>query len=322
MTTDPLDLVRLTPLMRLSTGSEDTPIALLDGPVATGHPDLNALNLFDIRPRPGISSLDQRNGAACRHGTFVAGMLSASRGSGAPSLCPDCPLFVRPIFGESSDGVDQIPSASTHQLAEAISDSVRAGARVINVSCAIVGSATDSDSDLREVLAETARRGVVVVAASGNAAMVGCSVLTSNAWVITVPAFSRAGRPLPDANLGRSIGQHGIGAPGERVTSLDPRGGTTTMTGSSCAAPFVTGVVALLWSLFPSASAQDIRRAAALGFVRRRRTITPPMVDAWKAYELLARQDRSREDHERPTCHRRRRQPIRPTPDSPTGVSQ
>jgi hypothetical protein len=101
---DPLDLVGLTPLMELSSGSSEVVLALMDGPVTMSHPDLAG---GSAREAPGSKlrgSCAQTSSAACLHGTFSAGILSAKRGSPAPAICPGCTLLVRPIFKETAQG--------------------------------------------------------------------------------------------------------------------------------------------------------------------------------------------------------------------------
>jgi len=83
-----------------------------------------------------------------------------------------------------------------------------------------------------------------------------------------------------------------VGAPGEGVTSLRAAGGSLTLGGTSVAAPFVTGAVALLWSCFADASAAEIRFALS-GALLRRNTIAPPLLDAEAAYEGLTSRRRS-----------------------------
>ncbi|MDQ3881219.1 MAG: S8 family serine peptidase, partial [Chloroflexota bacterium] len=65
--------------------------------------------------------------------------------------------------------------------------------------------------------------------------------------------------------------------------------------GTSVAAPFVAGAFALLLSAFAGASAAEVR-AALTGFApARRRTVVPPLLDAWAGYRaLLATQQRRR----------------------------
>jgi len=58
--------------------------------------------------------------------------------------------------------------------------------------------------------------------------------------------------------------------------------------GSCVAVAFVTGAVALLWSLFPRASAGQIKIAVAAAQGGVRPSVAPPLLDAWQAYLALA----------------------------------
>jgi hypothetical protein len=73
---NPLDVVRLMPLMEHTSGRPEIVIGLLDGPVAMTHPDLVETNLREIPGRRG-STPAQASSAACLHSTFVAGILCA-----------------------------------------------------------------------------------------------------------------------------------------------------------------------------------------------------------------------------------------------------
>ena len=111
-----------------------------------------------------------------------------------------------------------MPSASAAELAEAITEIVGAGARVINLSVALEGPSPRGGRSLQEALEFALRRGVVVVASAGNQGAIGGSVFTSHPWVIPVGAYDGAGLPMGISNLGASIGRCGLGAPGEAVT--------------------------------------------------------------------------------------------------------
>src|SRR6185437_8012035 len=98
----------------------------IDGPVAIGHADFSAEKIREIPGRlRGVC--DSANSAACMHGTFVAGILCAKRGSSAPAICSNCTLLVRPIFAEATSVNGQMPSATPQELATAIIDCVDAG---------------------------------------------------------------------------------------------------------------------------------------------------------------------------------------------------
>ncbi len=283
---NPLDLVKLSSLMELATGRPEIVVGLIDGPVATNHPDLKDAN---IRVMPGkLAGLCVQDGTfACLHGTLVAGILCARRSAIAPSICPDCTLLVRPIFAESTSSVGQMPSATPEELAEAITETIDAGAAVINLSAAMVQPSARGERQLQEALEYAARREVIVVAAAGNQASVGSSCITRHPWVIPVAACDLHGRPVNYTNLGVSIGTRGLSAPGEDITSLSANGNSPTFSGTSAAAPFVTGTVALLFSVFPNATPAEVKRAVSQAHGRRR-AVVPPLLDAWGAYLVMA----------------------------------
>lgn len=281
----PLDLVNLTALMNISAGHSDVAIGLIDGPVALDHPDLAGVKMHTAHQ----TTCEREQSIACLHGTFVGGMLFARRGSPAPSICPDCTLLIRPVFTETVQGDVASPNAAPEDLAAAIIECIEAGARVLNLSLALIQSSRRAQFVLLEALDLAARRGVLVVAAAGNQGMVGGSVITSHPWVIPVVACDINGKPLQESNLGRSIGQRGLRAPGEKITSLSTAGKTMTLSGTSAAAPFVTGTLALLLSRFPTIGAAEFHSAFMHAHSRRSRSVTPPMLDAWAAYQFLNR---------------------------------
>ncbi len=282
---NPLDLVKLTPLMKLSSGRTETTIALIDGPVATSHPDLSETRIREI-PGKLNGTCARASSFACMHGTFVAGILSGKRGSAAPAICPNCTLLVRPIFAETTSSKEQMPNATPEILATAIIDCIDAGAHVINLSAALA-QPSKGERRLEEALNYAAKQGVIVVAAAGNQSAVGSSAITRHPWVIPVVACDRLGRPINYSNLGNSIGRRGLSAPGDGITSLAVNGKVPTFGGTSAAAPFVTGAVALLRSLFPNAPAAVVKLAITTSSGSRRTTVVPPLLNAWNAYRLL-----------------------------------
>lgn len=278
---DPLAVARLAPLMAETEGRPDLAIGLIDGPVASAHPALGGATVRHAAGAP----CDRGASLACRHGTFVAGILAASRTSDTPGLCPGCTLLVRPIFNDASAPSGALPSATPEELARAILDCARAGARLINLSAALQRPDLATTPALRQALDHAARQGIIVVAAAGNQAMLGGSAITAHPWVIPVVACDQAGHKLAQGTLGGAIGRQGLAAPGHRIAGLDAAGGTMRLSGTSAAAPFVTGTIALLWSVHPEASAARLRGAMAGS--RPRRSVVPPLLDAAAALRAL-----------------------------------
>jgi subtilisin family serine protease len=283
---DALNAVGLLPLMDRTSGRADMTIGLIDGPVDRTHPDLASEQVRDLSAVP--QSVDG-GGRACLHGTFVAGILCARRTSAAPAICPGCTVVVRPIFNEAAHAADSMPRSTPAELARAILDCVEAGARVLNISAAIARPTINGDRVLKEALDRAVSRGVIVVVAAGNEGTLGGTTLTSHPWVIPVAACDLRGRPSDYSNLGHSIGRRGLAAPGDRITSLGAAGASLTLSGTSAAAPFVTGAVALLWSEFPGATAPQVRRAITRAHVARRAAVVPPLLDAWDAHQSMRR---------------------------------
>ena len=281
---NPLDVVTLTPLMERTSGRREIVIGLLDGPVAMTHPDLVGANLRQFPGKQGGTSAQAS--AACLHGTFVAGILCAQRGSSAPAICPGCTLLVRPIF-ETTAASDQMPSATPEALAAAIIETIEAGARVLNLSVALAQPSTRGEHALEEALDYAVSRGVIPVAAAGNQGMLGSTAITRHSWVLPVVACDLQGKPMNQSNLGRSLGRRGLMAPGEDITSLGVNGNPLTFGGTSAATPFVTGAIALLWSEFPAATPTEIRYAVTQASTPRRTTVVPPVLDAWEAYHMM-----------------------------------
>ncbi|GAA2145981.1 hypothetical protein GCM10009760_35250 [Kitasatospora kazusensis] len=308
-TAGPHELVGLSALMARGPGRPEVVVGLVDEPVALDHPAL-AGQRVRVLAAGGSSAAGPAAGgdgcgvpagcSPCRHGTFVAGLLSAARSSAAPGICPGCTLLVRPVFPgrrgpEWGLGRDRAPgrtgcgrsAARVEELAAAIVECVDAGARVLNLSVAPEQPSSARRRELESALDYAAHRGVITVVAAGNQGRLGSSALTRHPWVLPVVAYDRRGRLMDLSNLGGSIGGRGVGGPGEAVTGLGVGGGPVTLTGTSVAVPFVVGTVALLLSEFPGAPAGEVRAAVAGTSGGARRAVVPPLLDARAAYGTL-----------------------------------
>jgi subtilisin family serine protease len=130
------------------------------------------------------------------------------------------------------------------------------------------------------------QKGAIIVVAAGNQGNIGNISLINHQWLIPVASCDEDGRLDPMSNFGPSIGNRGLMAPGVNIRSAYPGGQYTHMSGTSFAAPFVTGSIALLWSIFPNATAtaiiQSITRATS-----NRRSIIPPLLNVEAAWNKL-----------------------------------
>lgn len=239
----------------MTIGSLDVKIAIIDSGIDISHPDLidkitDGYDYVDNDPIP-----DDTTG----HGTHVAGIAAASADNGGLGtdvvgtswLSPIVPLKV--CRDDSDDG------CTTSDITAAIIDAVETeGVRVINLS--IEGP---NYSENEQTAIEYARlNGITVVAAAGNDREDNNETLeiaypAAYDYVIAVGAADNLGENiLPFSRLGCHID---LVAPGLNILSTaawNTSGGAfyEERTGTSMAAPFVSGVAALIYSVLSNPS--------------------------------------------------------------------
>jgi hypothetical protein len=245
------------------------PVAVIDGPY-------DAAALSEVLAQTPISLGNSRcstepNGAF-DHGTFVMGILGAREDAVIPGLCPRCRLLHVPLF---VDGLQ--PAAGVDELAHAIRIAVAAGAKLINLSLAILGDDSQHDRELAVALDYAEASGAVVVVAAGNQGRLAMGQLLSHPVTIPVVATDAAGRLLPESNFGPAISRRGVAVLGHHVYGYAPGTGTTVMSGSSVATAVATGTLAELWSAHPGADGETLR--AAVARLAPRNGSIPPLID-------------------------------------------
>jgi subtilisin family serine protease len=175
----------------------------------------------------------------------------------------------------------------TGVLSDAIIETVNSGARIINLSLGLSGSSLVVYHELEEAYNYAYQKGVIIVAASGNQGSIGHAALLNNKWVIPVAACDHEGKISSMSNFGPSIGVRGLMAPGIDITSTTSGGGYSKLSGTSFAAPFVTGTIALLWSVFPKATSAEIIHSLVRICSNFSRTVIPKLLDAEAAWKFL-----------------------------------
>jgi hypothetical protein len=252
----------------ISDGSHAFAVAVIDGPY-------DAAALSGVLANGAVSlaggSCDADPGSACDHGTFIMGLLGARRDSLIPGLCPDCRLIHIPLFVDAHS-----PSASVDELAAAIAKAVNAGARLINLSLAILGDEQEVNPRLAAALDRAEASGALLVVAAGNQGRLAMGQLLSHPAVMPVVAADASQSLLPESNFGPAIFRRGVAALG-RMPGYAPGGGMTMMSGTSVATAVATGILAEVWSAHPEVDGAALRSAVAgLG---PRSGSKPPVLD-------------------------------------------
>jgi len=243
-------------------------VAVIDGPC-----QFQALSgIFARRPMNlGDGACDVIPNSACAHGTFIMGLLGAAANAPMPGLCPECILVHIPLFADSP-----APEANLAELASAIDLAISAGARLINLSLAILGDERVRDRNLSRALDRAEEKGALLMAAAGNQGHFAAGQMLSHPVVVPVVAVDRSGQVLPHNNFGPSISRVGVAALGHDVWGYTPTGGRRTMSGTSIATAVATGTVARVWATRPHVDRNAMR--AALARLRPRDRPAPPLL--------------------------------------------
>lgn len=194
------------------------------------------------------------------HGTMVAGIIAAAPRAGTPFAGVAPQAHILSIKVTNSEG-----GISSTTLASAIGQAIMKGAQVINVS---IDTPVDSP-DLRGIVNYALQHNIVVVAAVGNdePPADGTGPPTHGPFYpADYPGVLSVGAVDADGNLASFSDKKtnvSVTAPGKDITSTFP--GTSGDSyaaddGTSFAAPFVSGEVALVRSRYPNLSAQQVAR--------------------------------------------------------------
>jgi len=181
------------------------------------------------------------------HGTAIAGIIAArvqAQGNPFEGVAPEARIL--------SVKVNSQETGSVAVLAEGIKDAALEGAQVINVSITTSGNAPE----LASAVAFALKHGSVIVAAGGNDEgqenCRGPCYPASYPGVLSVGAVTQTGSLVSFSNERSHVA---VTAPGVGVTSTAPGGySVNNLSGTSFATAFVSGVVALVRSRYPSLS--------------------------------------------------------------------
>lgn len=211
------------------------------------------------------------------HGTHVSGVVGARMNNslGTSGVAPQVKIMALRFITEKGKG-------DTAGAIQAIDYAVKNGAHIINASWG--GEAGDEDDTaLKEAIQRAEARGVIFIAAAGNGRpdasgkpagfdndsdpkpMVPASFSISN--IIAVAALDNADALAAFSNWGHKSVK--VGAPGVKIFSTVPENKyqdtivdlgqmKATWDGTSMAAPFVSGALAVLWSQKHEMSAHEV----------------------------------------------------------------
>ena len=214
----------------VTTSNGNIKIAIIDTGVQLNHPEL-AIKLW-----PGYNfvegNLNPNDGNG--HGTHVAGIAGAltENSLGIAGIAPSASIIPVRALDNSGNG-------TLSNIANAITYSTNAGAKVINLS---LGSSQGSIT-LENAINHAWNQGVVIVAAAGNEASNTLTYPAAYQNVIAVASTDMNDQKSDFSNYGTWVE---VSAPGSTILSTYTGSYYAYLSGTSMACPHVAGLAALL----------------------------------------------------------------------------
>ncbi|HJR44589.1 MAG TPA: S8 family serine peptidase [Actinomycetota bacterium] len=275
-------------------------VAVLDSGVDMHHEDFSCPGKIDVIPGADPVTDDGDPDDEFGHGTHVAGIIAActNNGRGIAGTAPDATLLPIRVLNASGSG-------NASQLVKGIDRAVEAGAHVINMSLSF-GPASPTPvfnpGQIEPAIARAVAAGVVVVATAGNDSLPICEYpglardvvcvgatdsRDAKAWYSvfthkeTGPALVAPGgqsTPFCDLDSEEILSTFAL-AVDEAAGDCDGRLGYTDQSGTSMAAPHVSGVAALVYNRVGGVRTKANADAVTNAIVSSARDLGPPGYD-------------------------------------------
>ncbi|MBC8137106.1 MAG: S8 family serine peptidase [Fibrella sp.] len=238
---------------RWSRGDGRITVAVLDSGVCLTHLELTSTlvpgyDFVDILSDAGEFFGDAIGADAdptdeVGHGTHVAGIIAAKGKNMPVGVAPLCRIMPVRVLGALRQGERRVGAGLIDNINTALKWAVDNGADVINMSFGIKHEGGGLPH--REVVEYALSRGVTLVAATGNDGQDALYYPGALPGVIAVGAAESGGEKASFSTYGPQVT---LVAPGTEVFSAYREDGYAYASGTSQAAPFVSGAAALLKS--------------------------------------------------------------------------
>jgi thermitase len=230
--------------------SGGTKIGIVDTGIDQTHPELSG-KVVDCGAAFGGAVLNGTCTDDNMHGTHVAGTIAAkaNNAAGVAGVAFNSNLTICKAFYTAAG------TGLTSDVANCINWTHTRGAKVISMSLGGGESATLKNA-VAAAWENGSATGSVLVAAAGND---GDSTLNYPAAYPEVVSVAATDHNDARATFSNANADVEIAAPGVNVLSTIPGGQYAELSGTSMATPHTSGVVGVLWQLFPTSTASGIR---------------------------------------------------------------
>ncbi len=300
-----LDLLGVEPMWGVAGGAGVT-IAILDQGFLPSHPDLSANVVGTYDAVTGGSNITVSEQACGFHGTHVAGIAAAvtNNGVGVAGVAPYARLLLVNLADQNALSGCPMSTDAVIRAVKYVSNEGNPRAQIINMS---FGNGGELGNGTHDALKAAANLGISLVAAAGNDTYA-CPGFTTKpiAYPAAYPEVLAVAATGPDEQRA-CYSQRGsemfIAAPGGTLVEADMILSTIAtfdpvspnygrQSGTSMAAPAVAGVIAMLRSAAPGATAAQVANAIATTAVDKGAPGRDPeygygFIDAAAAYNAL-----------------------------------
>ncbi|SFI77603.1 S8 family serine peptidase [Bradyrhizobium sp. Gha] len=240
-----LSKLRLPQAHTLVHGANVT-VAVIDSGIDAKHPEL-ANSITDV-----FDALGSGEGAHI-HGTGIAGAIVAH--AKLMGSAPEARIIAIRAFGGTAGGAE----SSSYVILRSLNYAAEHGAQIVNMSFA-----GPKDAVIERAIAASAERGLVLIAAAGNAGAKSPPLYpAANPNVIAVSATDQQDKLFTASNRGNYVA---LAAPGVDIFLPAPDGKYQITSGTSFSAAYVSGVAALLlernYALKPEALRMTLAKTA------------------------------------------------------------
>lgn len=227
-------------------------VAVLDTGIDSDHPELadRLVGTYEVNPTPPGGVNQTKHQDTDGHGTHVAGLLCGKKVGVAPGVKLLSVIMLRGGVGYLSDLVNALNWAAS-----------RREVQIINFSAGIPGYL----DGMRDICADLLEVGVLLVAAVGNEGRDATRSPGNFREVLSVGAVTREHEVWASSSSGIITADHhewavpNLVAPGHAVYSCVMGGGYEAWSGTSMAAPLVSGTAALILERYPTISVLEMK---------------------------------------------------------------
>lgn len=212
-------------------------IAVLDTGFYIQHPDNG------LRGGDSVFSEDPWSNDHSGHGTHIAGIISAKRGTPYQGIAPDAEVYGIKIYHEEDVNENGDVSTTVESVIAGIRQAIDLKVDIIVLSSGL----SYHDAELYKIIKEAHDLNIMIIAASGNGHL-SVNYPASYSEVIAVTAIDEQLNPALDIIYGQ---ENDFSAPGVSIGGLSIPDSTYSypyifMSGSSQAAPHAAGLAAIL----------------------------------------------------------------------------